>query len=123
MHGQFLRYVLSGSTALGVHLAVLAVLVEFFALNETLASGVGFLFAILVNYSIQHQWVFQASGQHGRHFPRYLLITFMTFALNLLLFWLAVNVLNFWYPIAQILTTGIIFMLNFFLNRQFTFKR
>ena len=122
VYRQFVRYFISGSTALIVHVAVLALLVELFAFNETVASGIGFVVAVLVNYTIQHTWVFEAEGNHGEHFPRYLLVTLITFSLNLGLFWMAVNVVEIWYPLAQVLTTGIIFILNFLINRQFTFK-
>ena len=122
VYRQFIRFFISGSTALAVHLAVLALLVELHATNETLASGIGFLVAVVVNYTIQHRWVFEAEGNHSAHLPRYLLVTFITFAANLGLFWVALNLVGLWYPVAQVLTTGFIFILNFILNRQFTFK-
>ena len=38
------------------------------------------------------------------------------------LFWSALNLAEIWYPLAQVLTTGIIFIVNFIINRSFTFK-
>ena len=54
MKHQFIRYFLSGVSALILHLAILALLVEIFTVNETVASGLGFFFAVLLNYTIQH---------------------------------------------------------------------
>jgi putative flippase GtrA len=122
VYRQFIRYFISGSTALVVHLGVLALLVELFATNETMASGAGFVVAVMVNYTIQHTWVFEAEGRHKEHLPRYVVVTLLTFALNLGLFWVAVNVAQVWYPVAQVFTTGVVFILNFVINRQFTFK-
>ena len=119
---QFIRYLISGVSALALHMAILAFLVELFAIDETVASGTGFFFAVLLNYTIQHRWVFAADGNHLNHFQKYLLVTLLTFSVNIVFFWVAVNIVGVWYPLAQLLTTGFIFLLNFIVNRNFTFK-
>lgn len=118
---QFGRYGLAGGTSALTHLAVLSVLVEIFAVNKALASTVGFLCAIPVNYLLQHWFVFSRSGRHGRFFGRYLAVTLAGLGLNSGLFLLGVNVFGFHYLPTQIAVIGLIFVANFFINREFTF--
>ncbi len=119
---QFLRYVVSGCVALAVHLAVLAVFVEIARTPTVLASTIGLVVAMVVNYGLQHRWVFTATGMHRIFFTRYVFITLATFLANLAIFALAYHGFKLWYPVAQVFATGIIFVLNFFLNKYYTFQ-
>lgn len=119
---QFARYFISGCLALAVHLAVLALLVELFAIPAIAATAAGFVVGLVVNYAIQHAWVFRVDGEHERFFVRYVLITIVTFILNMVLFWVGHQVIGLWYPVAQIAATGIVFVLNFGINRLYTFS-
>lgn len=123
MKRQFLRYLLSGGSALLTHLAVLYFLVEIFAIDATYASGAGFIVATIQNYLLQHYFVFGAQG--GRHqvlFTRYAAVTALTFGANLGLFWCIHVLLGLCYLLSQIVTTGLIFVVNFFINRSYTFR-
>lgn len=119
---QFARYLVAGGTAVGVHLSILTALTELFHVRPAIATAVGFVAGSVVNYVLQQRWVFQAQGDHRGFASRYALITTGTFFLNMFLFWVAHNVLHVWYLAAQVLVTGFIFLINFVLNRWFTFR-
>lgn len=104
-----------------MHLLVLTALVEWIAIDPVVASGGGFFVAVLTNYTLQHCWVFKADGHHKTYFLRYAGVTLLTFALNLFLFWWLFAVLRVWYPVSQVIATGIIFIINFIINRNYTF--
>jgi putative flippase GtrA len=118
---SFLRYFVSGIAALCVHLSVLIFLVEGFAVAKPLASTVGFLFSLPVNYLLQHFYVFRAQSRILTNFSKYLVLTAATAALNAVLMWLMTTRTPIPYPIAQIMVTAAIFVVNFFGNRAFTF--
>ena len=118
---QFARYFVVGSLAAGIHLFVLSVLIELAAVNPSVASSVGFVLACLFNYILQHYWVFDAIGSIKVFFPRYVLITSITFCLNLVLFYVFHEVMGLWYVTSQVLAIGLVFVVNFFLNRVYTF--
>ena len=84
---QFLRYGLSGSAAAAIHLLVLVVLTELVGAPSTLASALGFVCALPVNYSLQHRFVFNKSSGHILFIPRYVTVTLLTLAFNTCLFW------------------------------------
>lgn len=121
-HWQFARYAVAGGTSVVTHLIVLILLVEAFAVEKGIASTIGFLTAIPVNYALQHRFVFDRTGRHWRFFSRYVAVTLAALGLNAALFLLGINVLGFHYLPTQIVVIGLIFVLNFHVNRAFTFN-
>ena len=119
---HLIRYTISGTIAAFAHLATLVVLVESTGLNATLASAVGFLVACYVNYTIQYRWVFRADGSRLVSGARYIVVTTGSLLVNVLLFWLLHEQFDIWYPVAQVFAIGVVFLLNFYLNRHFTFR-
>ena len=120
---QFLRYGLAGSAAAATHLAVPVLLTELAAAPSTLASALGFACAVLVNYALQHRFVFNpGSHRHVLLFARYVAVTLSTLALNVGLFWALTSGLGVFYVLSQIITIGVIVPLNFAINRGYTFR-
>lgn len=120
---QFGRYGFAGGMAALTHLVVLSLLVELVGFDKAIASAIGFLAAIPVNYLLQHRFVFARAGRHGHYFARYLGVTLAGLGLNCGLFLLGVNVLGFHYLPTQIAVIGLVFVANFFVNRHFTFSQ
>ncbi|WP_419908179.1 GtrA family protein [Hoeflea sp.] len=119
---QFVRYGIAGGCALATHLVVLWGLHELFGVEEVLASAVGFLAAIPVNYALQHRYVFSSQRRHVTAAPRYLATTLAGLGLNTILFALATLVLAIPYLLAQVIVTVLVFLFNFLVNRHFTFS-
>lgn len=120
---QLVRYVASGGIAASVLLGVLVALREMVGLNATLSSAIGFLAAVLVNYSLQYKWVFDSGGSHLVRGSRYVFVTTLTLVVNVLLFWILHENLAVWYPAAQVIAISVVFLINFYLNRRFTFSQ
>lgn len=118
---EVVRYGLSGTAAAVTLLAVLTLLVEVFGIMETLASAIGFACAVVVNYTLQHRFVFARARGHTLYFPRYLAVTMGTLALNTALFWVLSSGLGIFYLASQAITIGVIVPINFAINRSFTF--
>ena len=117
----FIRYVAAGSLAAIAHFAVLWALVEWFDVYATYASAIGFCVAIFVNYSLQYYWTFRAAGPHAVLFLRYLVVTLSMLGVNTLLFWILNEAAGVYYLIAQVIATGCVMILNFTINRRYTF--
>lgn len=118
---RFFRYLVSGGLAAATHFAVLVALVEWAAMNPTLATTFGFEAAIFVNYPLQYFWTFSATGQHRVVFTRYVIVTVAAFGLNTVLFWSLLTQIGVWYPLAQVIATGVVVIVNYTVNRHFTF--
>ena len=123
--GLLTRYIISGGVAAVAHFGLLIILVELFAVNPTVASALGFIAAIFVNYSLQYHWTFavKGSGQHKKFFARYLLVTLSTLCINTLLFWTMNEVVGIQYFYAQVVATGVVLVINFVVNQRYTFNQ
>ena len=115
------RYLVSGGTAALLHFIVLISLVELADVDATVASMTGFCVATLLNYKLQFHWTFELSGPHGRIFTRYVLITFTMLGVNTIIFWVLYAELNVLYIGAQVIATGVVTILNFVINKRYTF--
>ena len=118
---QIVKYGISGSAAAATPLAVLTMLVELAYVPKTLASAIGFACAVVVNYTLQHGFVFERTSGHALYLRRYLAVTLFTMALNAGLFWTLANGLGVFYLASQVMTIAIIVPVNFVINRSFTF--
>jgi putative flippase GtrA len=123
-HGDmrvFIRYFTSGFIATISHLVVLVILVEFCFVNPIVATAIGFIVAIFVNYYCQYHWTFSCSGPFALIFARYLGVTILMLLLSTMLFWILYANLTMPYLVIQTLITSIVFICNFSINRYFTF--
>jgi putative flippase GtrA len=118
---QIVKYGISGGAAAATLLAVLAILVELAHVPKTPASVIGFGCAVVVNYNLQHGFVFEQTSGHARYLRRYLAVTACTVALNAGLFWWLSSGLGLFYLASQVVTIAIIVPINFMVNRSFTF--
>ena len=119
---EFIRYSIAGFAAAATHLAVLAGLVQLMQTPKPIASAIGFCCAIPVNYLIQHRFVFGRTGGHTIYFMRYLTVTLVLLAANVIIFSIFTQIIEMFYILAQIVVIGIVFVLNFLVNRTFTFS-
>lgn len=119
---QFARYSLSGFAAAITHFLILALLIEFIALNATLASAAGFCAAIVVNYTLQYYWTFRAKESHYITLLRYIFVTSFMFIVNISLFWVLNSQILLHYLIAQSITTALVMLGNYGINRHYTFS-
>lgn len=118
----FLRYIVVGSAALGVHLVVLQALLLTEICPPWMASAIGFVIACVFNYLLQRLWVFRSSRSHMIALPVYAAITTVMLGVNTALFTLFLG-LGLPPLVAQTATTACVFVLNFFGNRHITFGR
>lgn len=116
----FVRYAAVGACAALIQLSLLALFVEVLSAPPLLASTMALSIAIVFNYSLQRRVTFKSRAKHHVAGPRFLAITLSTLAGNAVLFSLLSAALP--YLIAQVLTLGTIFPINYQLNKRITFR-
>lgn len=122
LKSEVFRYLIAGGTAFVVQMLVLIFLVEFFSFNEVLATAIGFLCATPVNYLLQKRFVFRCHAPAGKSFVVYCVVTIVTMMLNVELFYLMLKYSGLHYTVCQVITTAIIVVLNYIVNRHLTFS-
>lgn len=118
---QFIKYVISGSLSVLTCLILLWIGVELVSLPKTLSSFIGFFVGSIVNYSLQHKYVFKKFGNHGLFLRRYVVVTSIMQAINMVLFWGLITYTSIQYILAQVLVIGFIFLCNYIINSTYTF--
>ena len=114
------KYIITGSFAVFSLMCILLLLVEVFNVNKVVASAIAFVVASVINYSLQHRFVYQCTGGHDKHALRFFLVTVVGLGINSLLFPQLLKVMDI-YLLAQLVTIVAVFMFSFIMNTKFTF--
>ena len=120
---QFIKYVISGSLSALTCLILLWIGVELLFLPKTLSSFIGFCIGSILNYSMQHRFVFKKSGGHTIFFRRYVFVTSIMQIINMTMFWGLVTYTSIHYLLAQIIVIGLVFICNYIINSTYTFMK
>ena len=119
----FLYYCVGGALAVVVHYLTLIFLVEGHSVDAVLASQLGFLFAIPVNFSFQRLFVFKVLDNTERRFLLYCAVTILTFVLNGAMMAGLLNLFDAHYLELQLVSTFAVLLVNYVVNSRWTFKR
>ncbi|MDD4914562.1 MAG: phospholipid carrier-dependent glycosyltransferase [Methylococcales bacterium] len=117
---KFTSFALVGVLGTAAHYQVLYLLVESQGFDPVMASGYGAIAGLLVNYVLNFKLTFNSTQSHTRAFPKFALIASFGMGFNLAL--MAVLTQRFYYLYAQVLTTLLVLIWNFFANTFWTFK-
>ena len=129
MTGSFRReavraasYIASGFAATGSHYAVMIALVQWAGWWEVAASSAGFLAGAAVKYPLNYWVVFKSSADHGRALVRFFIGIAAGFALNGIILAALLASLDAHYLVSQVLTTGLVTLVNYLLARNWIFR-
>lgn len=115
------QYLVGGGIAVCVHMAILIGLVELIGVVAVVASTIGLIAGVIVNYLFQYYVTFRSSSRGHRSTAwRFIAVTSFTLLLNYLMFSALESRMH--YVIAQAVTILAIFLVNFGINKAFTFQ-
>lgn len=118
---QFLRYAMVGAVATATHYEALVVCVERAHWSPWLASGYGAFIGAQIGYLGNRWFTFAYRAGIGSSWRRFQALALAGGLLNMAIVAIAVH-LGFYYVLAQMVATGIVMLLTFFLNRALTFR-
>ncbi|MEK7505877.1 MAG: GtrA family protein [Patescibacteria group bacterium] len=120
---RFIRYSLVGSSTFPIDIALLWFFVSTLGINYLLATGIAFVIAVSINYSINRPWAFYGTrrGFWGGYGFFICVGTFVAL-LTVLFTGLLTNWAGIHFLIARVLVAGFIGILGFFINLYFIFK-
>jgi putative flippase GtrA len=119
---QLARYTVAGIFGTTAHYLVLIYLVEQEIAGVIVASSLGAILGAFTNYVINYYYTFKSDRNHYTAIFQFYIVAGTGFLLNAVLMWLLVNTLHIYYLAAQILTTGVVLIWGFVLNRKWTFR-
>jgi putative flippase GtrA len=121
MTSQLLRYGLAGAVGTALQYAILVSLVQFARAPAVAASTVGAIAGALVNYVLNHRWTFASDRTHEHALPRFAAVALAGIAINAIVMGTMLSLVGVHYLVAQIVATGVVFVVSFLVNRAWTF--
>ena len=125
LHGQLLRYVLTGGFVTALQAAVYWTLAQKLAVHPQLANICGYMVAVAIGYVLHGRFTFRGHGKRDQPIAqamRFMAVSLISLALNAFWVWLTVQALGWpiWSPIPlmAVVTPGLVFVLN----RQWVFR-
>jgi len=119
---RIVRYIIVGGAGTAIHLAILAISVEWFALDAVIGSTMGFVGALLVSYLLNHYWTFQSRRSHLSSLPMYVTVSLIGLALNTGMMYALIHIFKVWYFAAQLSVIMVVPLVNYLLNSNWTFS-
>ncbi|CAM3304527.1 GtrA family protein [Cupriavidus taiwanensis] len=117
---RFTRFVVSGATSTGVHVAITATLVNLLDASPVTANGLAFVSATLCSYLLNTLWSF-SSRLHHRTLRRFAGVSLLGLALTVGISWTAQWLgASYWTGLAGVVLT--VPMLTYLLHRTWTYR-
>ncbi len=116
---QFYRFFLVGAISALIQFSILISLVEFFFISPIWSSTFGYIFAAIINYTLNHYFAFKSNLSHKKALVRFTVNALFGLSLNFLL--MKIFLVKYTYILSQILSAIIILVWNFLIHRYWTF--
>ncbi len=123
-HRKIIKFIFAGGTATAVNFVLLYVFVDIVHLWYLAGSGLSFVFAFFVSFSLQKFFTFKDKkvDQVYKQLFQYLIVTLSGLAFNLLCMWVLVDHFGLWYMLAQFFTSAVVAVFNYFAYKEVIFK-
>lgn len=120
---QFFAYSVVGAVGTLAHYLTLMSLVEFLGFQPTIATTVGFIIGAIINYSLNYKFTFRSQKDHVSTFLKFFSVAIVGGIVNTLIMMLGTAMVAINYIFIQFFATGIVLILNFLINKYWTFAQ
>ncbi len=121
-YSQPSHYLLASILGTAVHYLILHGLVQFFLLNTVIASTCGGIAGAVTIYVLNYYVVFKSNQRHRETILRFFLVACLGLVLNGTILKILTFISTEHYLILQMITTTIVFGVNYAINRNWTFS-
>jgi putative flippase GtrA len=118
---NFLTFGAVGAIGTVVHYATLVGLVELATIRPTVAAVIGAVAGALVNYWLNYRITFTSTVEHRIALARFACVALLGVAISAVLVATA-QAAGVGYLIGQVIATGVVLVIGYFLNRHWTFR-
>lgn len=119
-YGNFIKFCVVGGMNTGVSLVFYWLLLKL-GMHYLYANGVGYIAGVLTGYILSSKYVFKTKKTVGT-FLKFIFVYLITFVVNIALMYILVDKLLFSEIIAPVIVIMINLIINYFLNKMWTFR-
>ena len=124
-YGKIIKYIFAGGLATLSNLTTLFVCVNYFHLWYLLGAIISFCLAVIISYLLQKFFVFENYSRENMHkqFFNFFIFNFFMLGINTLLMYLFVDIIGFWYLLAQAVSSFVCAFVNYNYFNKMIFKK
>ena len=119
---QLALYVIVGGLATVVEWAAFYIFNEMCAINYMIATALAFIISTFANWAFGKIILFKEKQNVLKELAKIYLTSIAGLLMNLLIMWIAVNLIGINEMISKIIATGIVFLWNFFIRKFLIYK-
>jgi len=122
---RVIKYLIAGGTATSVNLILLYLLTEYAHLWYLVSSALAFIISFFVSFYLQKYWTFTDRDKEKvfKQLSIYLLVALINLVINLVIMYLLVEIVGFWYMLAQLITGALIATESYLIYNFFIFNQ
>jgi putative flippase GtrA len=118
---QFSVFSMMGALGTACHYLVLVGCVQLANLGPTTAATIGYCTGAVVNYVLNRRVTFRSTRAHAVAGPRYVTIVLLGLAVNTAVMAVLTTRFGLHYLFSQVLSTGLVLMMNFVVSKFWVF--
>lgn len=121
---ELFRYFLASVLALIADYFVLIFLVSVVGFHYILGAVAGFVFGSAFVYYMSTSWVFDSRRLNNRvhEFSVFFSVGFVALVVGVCIIWFFTEIVGFHYILSKLISTGAVFLFNFFVRRLLLFR-
>lgn len=81
----------------------------------------GYVFWTFINYILNYKWTFKSFESHRYSITKFFAVAAFGLFINIIIMKIMINIFEIQYLISQLLAIGVIFVINFFVHKNWTF--
>jgi putative flippase GtrA len=116
LKAQIIRFVISGGSSTALHFTVMALLI-YLGIKPVYATMVGAITGAMLNYGLQYYYTFRSQKSHLTASIHFAIASGLAWLSNLILFVFFHQYLNIPVPVAQVITTCLVTIQNYFMYK------
>ena len=120
---QLFAYGALGLVGTAGHYLILYLLVEFRGLSVLVSTSAGFVTGAIINHELNRRFLFHKTQRsYSGSAIRFFIVAAAGFLVNLSVMYVLTGIFSVYYLSAQVVATGLVFLVTFLVNKLWTFQ-
>jgi len=122
---QAFKFAIVGVVNTLINLVVLYIFTEFLGVYYLVSAVFAFIVAVTNSFILNKIWTFKEDIKHkaASRYVKFIIVSIVALVVNLVFLWVMVEYFKMWYMFAQVLAVILNFLINFFGNKIWTFRK